>query len=80
MLNVFSSVYRFHRYLKLRGRLSSQSILRYSRLDAFNLPEGELRSRIDREREERFGNWVRRPLEIRYDEAITKRSIKPTRC
>jgi hypothetical protein len=73
MLNVFGSVYRFHRYLKLRTRLSNQSILRYSRLDAFEPPEGELLDRLEREREERFHKWIGRPLEIRYDEALTRR-------
>ncbi|MCZ6557268.1 MAG: ATP-grasp domain-containing protein [SAR324 cluster bacterium] len=73
MLNVFGSVYRFHRYLKLRTRLQSQSILRYSRLDTFDIPEGELQGRMEREREERFRRWVERPLEIRYDETLTKR-------
>ncbi len=73
ILNVFSSVYRFHRYLKLRTRLSSQSQLRYARMDALDLPEGELQHRMDREREERFRKWVGRPLEIRYDETLAKR-------
>ena len=73
MLNVFGSVYRFHRYLKLRCRLFSQSILRYSRLDSVEPPEGQLHDRMEREREERFLKWVERPLEIRYDDALSKR-------
>ncbi len=73
MLNVFGSVYRFHRYLRLRTRLISQSIFRYSRLDTVEPPEGELHDRMARELEERFSRWVEQPLEIRYDEALTKR-------
>ncbi|NIP71574.1 MAG: hypothetical protein GWO16_00375, partial [Gammaproteobacteria bacterium] len=36
-LNVFGSVYRFHRHLKMRRRLTSQSVLRYSRASASDL-------------------------------------------
>ena len=73
MLNVFGSVYRFHRYLKLRMRLRSKSVIRYSRVDSQDAPEGELQDRLERERIQRFRKWSRSPLELRYDEALSKR-------
>ncbi|MCH8882172.1 MAG: ATP-grasp domain-containing protein [SAR324 cluster bacterium] len=73
MLNVFGSVYRFHRYLKLRMRLRSQSTVRYSRVDRQDPPEGELQDRLEREQQQRFSKWCANPLEIRYDEALSKR-------
>jgi acetyl/propionyl-CoA carboxylase alpha subunit len=73
MLNVFGSVYRFHRYLKLRMHLSSQSILSYSRVNRLEPPEGQLQDRLERERQERFRKWLENPLEIRYDDALSKR-------
>ena len=73
MLNVFGSVYRFHRYLKLRMHLSSQSLVSYSRVDRQEPPEGQLQDRLERERQERFGKWQENPLELRYDDALSKR-------
>jgi len=71
--NVFGAFYRFHRYLKMRRRLSSQSVLRYSRVDILKLPSGDLHSRQERERIARFNKWVEGPLEVRYDETLSKR-------
>ncbi|MBI3993851.1 MAG: ATP-grasp domain-containing protein [Candidatus Lambdaproteobacteria bacterium] len=73
LLNVFGSAYRFHRYLKLRMRLSSQSVRTYSRMRSPAVPKGELHDRIERERLERFRSWADKPLEIRYDDALSKR-------
>lgn len=73
MLNVFGSVFRFQRYLKLRTRLASQSVRRYSRVDSSSMPEGELSERTTRERKGRFEKWLSTPLEIRYDESLAKR-------
>ncbi|MDH4249321.1 MAG: acetyl-CoA carboxylase, partial [Deltaproteobacteria bacterium] len=72
-LNVFGTVFRFHRYLKLRRRLTSQSTARYSRLVEPKLPSGELQDRIERERLSRLDKWIRGPLEIRYDDDLGKR-------
>ena len=72
-LNVFGVIYRFHRYLKMRRRLSSQSVLRYSRAHLKELPSGELHDRMERERLARFHRWAESPLEIRYDDGLTRR-------
>ncbi|MDH5751779.1 MAG: acetyl-CoA carboxylase, partial [Deltaproteobacteria bacterium] len=77
-LNVFGAVYRFHRYLKLRRRLTSQSTSRYSRLVASELPSGELQDRLERDRQGRLERWINEPLEIRYDEELTKRYKRMT--
>jgi acetyl/propionyl-CoA carboxylase alpha subunit/acetyl-CoA carboxylase beta subunit len=72
-LTVFGAFYRFHRYLKMRRRLSSQSVLRYSRVDIQHLPTGELQDRMERERIGRFNKWLESPLEVRYDDQLSKR-------
>ena len=72
-LNVFGVVYRFDRYLKMRRRLSSQSVLRFSRLDTEDLPSGDLQDRVEKDRLGRFNRWVKSPLEIRYDEDLNRR-------
>ncbi|MBF0238857.1 MAG: ATP-grasp domain-containing protein, partial [SAR324 cluster bacterium] len=72
ILNVFGSVYRFMRYLKLRNRISSQSILNYSRLSHLKIPEGRLNERLAIERQEKFQKWVKTPLEIRYNENLNR--------
>ncbi|HKI99944.1 MAG TPA: biotin carboxylase N-terminal domain-containing protein, partial [bacterium] len=72
-LNVFGVVYRFHRYLKMRRRLTSQSVLRYSRVHTAQPPTGDLQDRMERERLARFTRWAESPLEIRYDDALTRR-------
>ena len=58
ILNIFGSVNRFLRYLKLRYRIKSQSILNYSRLSNLKVPQGMLQERLAREREEKFQKWV----------------------
>ncbi|MEE8396930.1 MAG: carboxyl transferase domain-containing protein, partial [bacterium] len=73
MLNVFGSVYRFQRYLQQRTRLTSQSVHRHSRLDSLELPEGDLQDRMERERVDRFNKWLERTLEVRYDDALSRR-------
>jgi acetyl/propionyl-CoA carboxylase alpha subunit/acetyl-CoA carboxylase beta subunit len=65
--------YRFHRYLKMRRRLSSTSLRRYSRVDTDKLPKGELLERVEKERIARFNKWRENPLEVRYDETLVKR-------
>ncbi|MCH9046232.1 MAG: ATP-grasp domain-containing protein [SAR324 cluster bacterium] len=72
-LNVFGVVYRFHRYLKLRRRLSSQSVHRHSRMHTMEPPSGDLQDRMEKDRRTRFSRWVESPLEIRYDEPLTRR-------
>ena len=72
-LNVFGVIYRFHRYLKMRRRLTSQSVVRYSRIHAAQPPTGDLQDRLERERLTRFKRWAESPLEIRYDDALTRR-------
>lgn len=72
-LNVFGTVYRFHRYLKMRRRLTSQTSVRYGRMSSPKLPSGELQDRMEKERLSRLHRWIEGPLEIRYDEGLSKR-------
>ena len=76
MLNVFGSVYRFHRYQKLRMRLSSQSSLRHSHTDPQSMPGGELQNRLERDRKDRFNRWLEAPLEVRYNDELSHRYKK----
>ena len=72
-LNVFGVVYRFHRYLKMRRRLTSQSVLRYSRMDTPDPPHGDLQHRLEKDRLTRFERWRESSLEIRYDDELNRR-------
>ena len=72
-LNIFGSVYRFHRFLMLRRRLSSQSVRRYSRVFSKEAPTGELTTRLTRERIDRFRKWAAGSLGVRYDDNLNKR-------
>ena len=76
MLNVFGSVYRFHRYLKSRLRLSSQNTLRYSRAGHVDSPKGQLLGRLEADRLDRFNKWLAAPLEVRYDDDLAARYKK----
>ena len=71
--SVLGLFYRFHRYLKMRRRLSSTSLRRYSRVDTDKLPKGELLERVEKDRIARFNKWQENPLEVRYDETLLKR-------
>ncbi|MGK5092756.1 biotin carboxylase N-terminal domain-containing protein [Deltaproteobacteria bacterium TL4] len=73
MLNIFGSVNRFLRYLKLRHRLSSRSISGYSRLSNFKIPQGMLQQRLASERKNKFEKWLNTPLEIRYVDTIYRK-------
>ncbi len=67
-LNVFGAVFRFHRHLRLRVRLRTTSLRRYSRVTTqIKTPAGELRDRLDKVRKQRFENWLQNPLELRYE-------------
>ena len=72
-LNIFGDVYRFMRYLKLRQRIVSRSIDSYSRLSARKTPVGKLKERLKTERQEKFKQWYKSPLEVRYQEKLNKR-------
>ena len=77
LLNVFGSVYRFLRIVKLRQRLSSQSLRIYSRRsEGGNPPRGNLSDRLERERSKNFAQWWEQPLELRYHEALLRRYRK----
>ncbi len=67
-LNVFGTVFRFHRQLRLRVKLKSTSLGRYSRItDKIEKPAGELRDRLEKMRQERFQRWLQNSLELRYE-------------
>ena len=61
------------RYLKLRQRIVSRSIDSYSRLSARKTPVGKLQERLKTERQEKFQQWYKSPLEVRYQEKLNKR-------
>ena len=69
-LNVFGAVFRFLRHMRLRLRLKSQSALRSSRLRQENMPAGELSARLEKEKSQRFQQWLERPIELRYDDVL----------
>jgi len=71
-LNVFGDVYRFLRFLKLRSKVKSQSVLNYSRLSHLKIPQGQLQKRLLREQQEKFKNWLSSPVELRYHEDLHK--------
>ncbi len=73
ILNVFGDVYRLLRYLKLRLKISSQSILNYSRLSHLKIPTGRLQERLARARQEKFKSWLKTPVELRYHEELHKK-------
>jgi acetyl/propionyl-CoA carboxylase alpha subunit/acetyl-CoA carboxylase alpha subunit len=73
ILNIFGSVYRFLRYLKLRNKIQSQSIFHYSRLSKAQIPKGSLQERLSLERVDKFQKWLKTPLEIRYHEELYKK-------
>lgn len=72
-LNIFGSVCRFLRYLRIRQRITSQSVHDYSRLSHLNVPTGALQERLAKERQEKFHKWLLSPLEIRYHEQLSKK-------
>lgn len=71
-LNIFGDVFRFLRYLKLRQKISSQSLLHYSRLSHINVPKGKLDERMAKERVDKFQSWLKSPVELRYHEDLYK--------
>ena len=72
-LNIFGDVFRFMRYLKIRQRIVSRSIDSYARLSSRFTPVGKLQERLKNERQEKFKNWYKTPLEIRFHEKLNKR-------
>jgi len=72
-LNIFGDVYRFMRCLKLRQRIVSRSIDSYSRLSSRKTPLGKLQQRLENERQEKFEQWYKSPIEIRFHEKLNKR-------
>jgi len=72
-LNIFGTVYRFSRYLRLRQCITSRSVHQYSRLSHRKTPSGMLLERQAREREEQFTRWLDAPLELRFHDGLNKR-------
>ncbi len=70
--NVFGCAFRHVRYLGLRRRIRSTTREQYGRLSAADIPRGDLRRRIAQEYHRIFQNWLAHPLELRYDEELTK--------
>jgi acetyl/propionyl-CoA carboxylase alpha subunit len=70
--NLFGCAFRHVRYLGLRRRLRSTTREQYGRLSAADIPRGDLRRRIAQEYHRIFQNWLAHPLELHYDEELTK--------
>ena len=73
ILNIFGDVNRFSRYLKLRQKISSQSVLNYSRLSSALTPKGQLQERLLKEQRKKFQSWLNSPVELRYHEDMYKK-------
>ncbi|MBF0279790.1 MAG: ATP-grasp domain-containing protein [SAR324 cluster bacterium] len=73
ILNIFGDVNRFLRFLKLRHKIKSQSILTYSRLSTLETPKGRLQERMAAEQKEKFRHWLESPVELRYQEDLYKK-------
>ena len=71
-LNVFGVAYRYLRYLTLRKRIRSISVDTYGRLSDQEIPKGDLKKRADEERRQAFAQWLKAPLELRYDDRLLK--------
>jgi acetyl/propionyl-CoA carboxylase alpha subunit len=70
--NVFGCAFRHMRYLGLRRRIRSTTREQYGRLSAADIPRGDLRRRIAQEYHRIFQNWLAHPLELRYDDELTR--------
>ncbi len=70
--NVFGVAYRYLRYLGLRRRISSTTVDRYGRLSVDEIPRGDRSERTERERRSAFEKWLEAPLEIKYDDTLSK--------
>lgn len=69
-LNVFGLAYRHSRYLRVRRRIKSTTTSVYGRLAQRELPEGELRKRIELDRRSVFLQWLQDPDRIVYDDTL----------
>ncbi len=70
--NLFGATFRYLRYLGLRKRIRSTTIGQYGRLATSDIPEGELASRLHRERRTAFLSWLQDPDKVLYDDALNK--------
>lgn len=70
--NIFRLTYRYLRYLTLRKRISSTTTGNYSRLAEKQLPEGQLKLRMDEEKRRKFQQWLQAPDKILYDDELNK--------
>jgi acetyl/propionyl-CoA carboxylase alpha subunit/acetyl-CoA carboxylase carboxyltransferase component len=70
--NLFGCAFRHVRYMGLRRRIRSTTREQYGRLSASDIPRGDLRRRIAQEYHRIFQNWLAHPLELRYDDELTK--------
>ncbi len=70
--NLFGAAFRYLRYLNLRKRIKSTTIGQYGRLSEAEVPEGELASRLHRERRVAFLGWLQDPDKILYDDALNR--------
>lgn len=70
--NLFGVTYRYLRYLGLRKRIRSTSTTQYGHLAAGELPKGELKDRVFKERRAAFLGWLQDPDKIIYEEVLNK--------
>jgi len=71
-LNVFGVAFRYLRYLGMRGRIRSAKISSYGRLSNDSRPKGDLQNRRKEEMIQAFQNWYENPLQVRYDDQMSR--------
>ncbi len=71
-LNIFGTAIRYLRYLNMRNKLRSTTKELYGRLSNLEIPEGDLDHRIAKEHRDAFKQWLNSPLEIKYDNTLSK--------
>lgn len=70
--NAFGTTFRYMRYLTLRSRIKTIHKSEYGRLSKMTAPEGDLKARIDAERQQIFVSWLENPDKIIYDDTLNK--------
>ncbi len=70
--NAFGTTYRYMRYLTLRLRIKAIQVGEYGRLSKLTIPEGDLKARIEADRQQVFVNWLNNPDKLIYDDKLNK--------
>ena len=68
--NVFGEAYRYLRYLRVRRRIKAASKQQYGRLTTRPKPVGDLKGRVERERNRIYFRWLLDPDRLVYHTAL----------